>query len=145
MADDGLLIHGTAIAVDGAGLLITGVSGAGKSSLAVQLIALGAKLIADDQVVVARDGDVLRLSKPAPLPPAIEARGVGLLDAPMVTSAPLRAIVDLDVTQTARLPAPRHRVIAGVEVKVIENAQSPHFTAAILLYLRHGMASGLQQ
>ncbi len=145
MRADPQLIHGTAVAVEGAGLLITGASGAGKSSLAVQLIALGAGLIADDQVLVSKDADGVTLSRPAGLPEAIEARGLGLLAAPMVESVPLRAIVDLDLTETARLPAARHRRIAGVDVKLIANAPSPHFPSALLLYLRGGIASGLHQ
>jgi len=139
------LIHGTAVAVEGAGLLITGASGAGKSSLAVQLIALGAGLIADDQVALSKSAEKVILSKPSGLPAAIEARGIGLLGAPMLSSAPLRAVVDLDVTEEARLPAPRHRDIVGVQIKVIAHAPSPHFPAALLLYLKYGMASGLQQ
>jgi len=145
MTADTHLIHGTAVAVDGAGLLISGASGAGKSSLAVQLIALGAGLIADDQVALSREAGEVMLRKPAGLPAAIEARGVGLLGAPMLGSAPLRAIVDLDLTVDARLPAARHRDLAGVQVKVIAHAPGPHFPAALLLYLRHGMASGLHQ
>lgn len=143
MPEPAQLIHGTAIAVDGAGLLILGVSGAGKSSLALQLIALGAGLIADDQVAVVAEGDEVILRKPAGLPAAIEARGVGVLNAPMVEGGALRAVVDLDLTEAARLPVPRLRRIAGVEVDVIANAPSPHFPSAVLLYLKHGMASGL--
>ncbi len=145
MTVDPHLIHGTAIAVEGAGLLITGASGAGKSSLAVQLIAMGAALIADDQVALWPEGDGLVLRKPEGLPEAIEARGVGLLAAPMRASAPLCAVVDLDIEERDRLPAARTRLIAGVEVKVFANAVSGHFPSAILLYLRHGLANGVQQ
>jgi len=43
-------IHASCVAVDGKGLLITGASGSGKSALALQLMAFGAHLIADDRV-----------------------------------------------------------------------------------------------
>ncbi|MDX5349528.1 MAG: serine kinase, partial [Paracoccaceae bacterium] len=43
------IVHATSVAVDGRGLLILGPSGAGKSSLALRLIALGARLVADDR------------------------------------------------------------------------------------------------
>ena len=43
-----LTIHGTALEIDGKGVLIIGKSKSGKSTTAIQLIALGSKLIADD-------------------------------------------------------------------------------------------------
>ena len=45
-------IHASAVALGPVGLLIMGASGSGKSSLALELMARGAKLVADDQVVV---------------------------------------------------------------------------------------------
>ena len=42
---DEILLHATAVAVDGSGLLILGPSGSGKSSLAIEILALGADLI----------------------------------------------------------------------------------------------------
>ena len=44
-------IHGTAVAIDGHGLLLIGPSGAGKSDLALRLIDAGAALIGDDALV----------------------------------------------------------------------------------------------
>ncbi|MGL6042504.1 MAG: HPr kinase/phosphorylase, partial [Sandaracinobacteroides sp.] len=43
--------HATAVAINGAGVLLFGPSGAGKSDLALRLIDRGAVLIADDRVV----------------------------------------------------------------------------------------------
>ncbi len=45
-------VHGTALDVEGRAVLICGRSGAGKSSLAANLVALGAKLISDDLSVL---------------------------------------------------------------------------------------------
>ncbi|MBM3488544.1 MAG: hypothetical protein FJX67_18250, partial [Alphaproteobacteria bacterium] len=47
-----LRLHATCIAVDGIGVLVRGASGAGKSDLALRLIDAGARLVADDQVLV---------------------------------------------------------------------------------------------
>ena len=44
-----LTIHGTELEIDGKGVLIIGKSKSGKSTTAIQLIALGSKLIADDR------------------------------------------------------------------------------------------------
>ena len=46
------VVHGTAVALDGRGILLVGPSGSGKSDLALRLIAQGARLVADDAVVV---------------------------------------------------------------------------------------------
>ena len=46
----GVNLHASCIAVHGRGVLILGPSGAGKSSLALQLMALGADLVADDMI-----------------------------------------------------------------------------------------------
>jgi hypothetical protein len=56
MAWRGLLpFHGSAISVEGQGVLICGESGAGKSSLTAALVAEGAQLISDDLSVVVPD------------------------------------------------------------------------------------------
>ncbi len=47
-------LHASAVAVDGRGCLITGASASGKSTLALEMIALGAELVADDRVDVRR-------------------------------------------------------------------------------------------
>ena len=47
-----LIMHASCVAVQGKGVLILGPSGAGKSSLALQLMALGADLVADDRTEI---------------------------------------------------------------------------------------------
>ncbi|MEM6408564.1 MAG: serine kinase [Pseudomonadota bacterium] len=128
--------HATAVSVEGSGVLITGVSGRGKSALALQLMALGADLVADDQVCVQLDRDALILSRPDGLPAKIEARGIGLLDTSLAETARLDLLIDLDQQETARLPEPQVQVIFGVPVTFWRNVDAPHFPAAILLYLR---------
>ena len=66
------------LAVAGRGLLILGPSGAGKSALALQIMALGGQLVADDRVELTRQGDEVIARCPAPLRGLIEARGLGL-------------------------------------------------------------------
>ncbi len=74
-----ILIHGTCIALDGAGVLLRGPSGAGKSDLALRLIDMGAELVADDQVELTRHDDAL-IAKPAPnLAGLLEVRGLGVV------------------------------------------------------------------
>ncbi|PIY73077.1 MAG: serine kinase, partial [Rhodobacterales bacterium CG_4_10_14_0_8_um_filter_70_9] len=71
-----------AVAGKARGLLILGASGAGKSALALELIALGAALVADDQVALRRVGEAVVAAPPPPLAGLIEARGLGLLRMP---------------------------------------------------------------
>ena len=71
-------VHGTCIAIDGAGVLLRGPSGCGKSDLALRLIDGGAVLVADDRVSLeARAGDLVA-SAPDALAGLLEVRGVGI-------------------------------------------------------------------
>ena len=102
------ILHATAVADPaGRGLLILGPSGAGKSALAWQLLSLGARLVADDRTVVTAGDEGLTLSCPPTIRGLIEARGIGLLRAETVSSAPLVLAVDLGRTETDRLPPRR--------------------------------------
>ena len=46
--NDPILVHATAVAIEGEAVLLRGASGAGKSDLALRLIDGGARLVADD-------------------------------------------------------------------------------------------------
>ena len=117
-------------------MVITGPSGAGKSSLALQLIAFGAELVADDQTLCTRAPDGILASVPPALQGLIEARGVGLLELPAVPQALVHLVVDLSQTETARLPERHEVAILGVPLPCLHKFDSPHFPAAVLLYLR---------
>lgn len=135
---DAGLVHATAVAADGCAVLILGPSGSGKSSLALQLIGLGAQLVSDDQTCLHRRDGALWASPPAALAGRIEARGVGLLVAPYVTSARVVLAVDLSQPETARLPPERTAEHFGVTVPCLRRVDSAHFPAAILLCLKTG-------
>lgn len=129
------IIHATAICANGRAALIIGPSGAGKSSLAVQLIALGATLVADDRTVLDRQGDRVLLRPPDTIAGLIEARGVGILSPPFESGVPVSLVVDLSQTETERLPKKRDYELLGIKFPCLLHAPSPHFAAAILLYL----------
>lgn len=75
------IVHGTAVEVLGLGLLITGDSGAGKSELALELIARGHRLIADDAVALRQPAPgCLLATSPPMLKGFLEVRGLGILD-----------------------------------------------------------------
>jgi HPr kinase/phosphorylase len=97
--EDRLQLQGTAVAIDGRGVLLRGPSGAGKSSLALKLIEEGAVLIADDLCELRRSGKNLLIDLPAAVDPgfrgAIERRGRGIDRHPYFGPAPLVLVVDL--------------------------------------------------
>jgi HPr kinase/phosphorylase len=95
-----LQLQGTAIAIEGRGVLLRGPSGAGKSTLALSLIEEGAVLIADDLCEVCRTGDRLIIDLPAAVEAtfrgAIERRGHGIERVAYAGPMPLALVVDLE-------------------------------------------------
>lgn len=134
-------LHATSVAVSGRGLLILGPSGSGKSALALQMLALGATLIADDRTILERNGDKVMLSCPPALSGMIEARGLGLLRAPAHPPCPLVLVADLAVTETARFPEPREATLLERSFPLVQRVDAPHFPAALLLQLKTGRAA----
>ena len=62
-----MLLHASCVALGGAGLLLLGAPGAGKSSMALRLMERGWGLVADDQVVIATTPQGLLASAPPAL------------------------------------------------------------------------------
>ncbi|HXJ00425.1 MAG TPA: HPr kinase/phosphatase C-terminal domain-containing protein [Micropepsaceae bacterium] len=103
-------------AVEGAVLLL-GASGAGKSDVALRLIAMGAQLISDDQTMLfGNDGRLFADAHPSAYG-QIEIRGVGIVVMPTAQPAPVILAVRLDEeADIARLPEPAtHKLPQGLE------------------------------
>jgi len=130
-------LHASAVAIGEHALLITGEAGAGKTTLALEMIALGAELIADDQVL-ARPGDDGRLwlSAPPNLAGLVELRGFGLIRLAARPRAALRLIADLDRAAGNRLPPRGQRVLSGIACPVILCKGRPGLAAALTCALR---------
>ncbi len=140
--DGAIFLHATAIALDGQGAIFLGASGAGKSSLAIATMALGARLIADDGVWVVPQARALIVKPPHGAPALIEARGVGLLHGgPMCNAAPLCLLVDLDQADEIRLPPRRFAKMGSVYVPLILGAGRIRLDSTVALILRHGIAA----
>jgi HPr kinase/phosphorylase len=133
-----LILHATTVAFDGRAILLTGESGRGKSALALQLMAIGAALVADDQTILTLQRTDVVASCPAPLAGMIEARGVGLLNAPHLPQAPVVLVVDLDQTETARLPDHRQITILGQPLSLVLYNDSAHFPSSLRHYVLFG-------
>ncbi|KAA9007091.1 HPr kinase/phosphorylase [Histidinibacterium aquaticum] len=133
-----LQLHATTVALEGQAVVITGESGSGKSSLGLQLMALGAGLVADDRTILELFGGGLVATVPPAGRGLIEARGVGILRATPVAEARVALAVDLDRRETARLPPSRSVTWLGVDIPLIFGAKAPHFAPAVFQYLKAG-------
>ncbi|OUS04404.1 hypothetical protein A9Q96_15775 [Rhodobacterales bacterium 52_120_T64] len=131
-------LHGTFVAYGQSGLLIVGASGSGKSSLALALMAMDATLIADDRVNVSNHDGVLTGRCPSAIKGLIEARGIGLLAAKTQPTAVITCVVDLDQTETDRLPPHRMHTILGVEISLVFGKDSPNLAAALNQLMKIG-------
>ncbi len=97
-------VHGSCAAREGAGVLVMGPPGSGKSDLVLRLLSRGFDLVADDRVDIT-DG-IARA--PAALAGMLEVRGLGIMHLPHRHQAPLALVVALGGS-TPRLPLPaRH-------------------------------------
>jgi len=135
------VIHATCVALGGRAALIRGAAGQGKSGLALQLIALGAVLVADDRTRLWRTGDRLMADAPDTIRGRIEARGMGILHLPQTGPVPVVCVIDLDRSETDRLPPLDRETVMGLPLPAFAKSPHPHFPAAILLYLKHGKIS----
>src|SRR5262249_22078024 len=117
-------LHGTAVAIEGQGVLLRGPSDSGKSDLALRLVDGGARLIADDRVRIERRGPNLWALLPSGMPDSlrhkIEIRGLGIASLPGLTEAPLVLAVDLvPGLASERLPEAQICHYLGVDLPLI--------------------------
>jgi HPr kinase/phosphorylase len=132
-----LLVHATAVAVEGGAVLLRGPSGAGKSDLALRLIDAGWRLVADDQVELRRVGGQVFAEAPPPLAGLIEIRGLGIARVDALSQAPLVLIADLvGAGAVERLPEPRHETVLGVALPLFALAPFEASAAAKLRFAR---------
>lgn len=111
-------LHATSVAIDGHAVLLEGLSGTGKSDLALRLIDRGAVLISDDQTLLVRQGQQLIARAPGMIRGKIEVRGLGIVTMPYVEDVPVALIVRLGA-EPMRMPERRQRRLAGVVVREI--------------------------
>ncbi len=132
---DFVLMHGSCVAVADRAVLILGASGSGKSGLALQMIALGAILVADDGVQLARIDTKICARAPRNLAGLIEARGIGILSMVCRQDVPVGLVVDLDASAGARMPDPQKFAVFGDELPLISGKDVPNLASALMVKL----------
>ncbi len=138
------MVHATCIAFDGKAILLRGPPGSGKSDLAIRALAAGARLIADDQVVLAAAGNEILASAPAALRGMIEVRGVGIMRMEADGEAPVALIADLPDPRSVaaepleRMPEDRNCALLGVALPCFKIAP---FEASAVAKLRLALAA----
>jgi HPr kinase/phosphorylase len=140
MSPDDLILHASAVSWEDRAVLLTGASGSGKSSVSLQLMALGARLVGDDRVILWREDGSLRVRPVPTVAGLIEARGMGILRADHAAQAQVVAVVDLDRPERTRLPDRHHTRVHGIDIRCFNKSENPTFPAAILQYLKRGEA-----
>jgi serine kinase of HPr protein (carbohydrate metabolism regulator) len=115
------MIHASAMILGESGVLLRGPSGSGKSSLVLDLIDYAetrgafARLVGDDRLeLVARNGRLIARPHPA-IAGAIEARGLGVIDAPFEPAGVIHLAVDLF---DASSPLPRYPAEGSLRTRI---------------------------
>ena len=122
-------LHGALLEVHGVGVLLLGPSGIGKSECALELVARGHRLVADDVVEIAPGPGGAPVGRaPARIRHHMEIRGLGILYIPdlcgmerVAESAPLELVCELERWRAGgrydRLGLERERIeVGGVEL-----------------------------
>lgn len=123
-------VHGTCVALGSCAALLLGASGSGKSDLALRFVleqpaSLEPALVADDQVILAKEAGRLIARAPDSIAGKIEVRGLGILTLPHRAEAELRLVVHLvDRADVPRLPtlAPESASFLGVTLPALRLA-----------------------
>jgi len=112
-------VHASTVALEGRAVLITGLSGSGKSDLALRLLDRGFALVSDDRTIIRRDGPRLIASAPPNIAGKLEIRGIGIVDLSHVEDVPVSLLVELS-GDIQRMPdEDRRRAILGVDLPLV--------------------------
>ena len=130
-------MHASGVCFEKKGLLILGKSGSGKSSLALSLLANGARLVCDDRVQLQVKNKILMMTKPSSLPSALEVRGLGLIKVPLITEARVDLIIDMELTSDSRLGGHRMELF-GLEIPCVKGQNFYGLSDAIIVWSKYG-------
>ena len=114
--DRAIRLHASCASRAGAGVLLLGAPGAGKSELVLRLLARGFVLVADDQVLIEAGA-----ARPPPaLAGLLEVRGLGIVRVAHEAPVPLVLVVELGAAD--RLPEPCCHPLLGLPIVRVDPA-----------------------
>jgi serine kinase of HPr protein (carbohydrate metabolism regulator) len=129
LADAPERVHGTCVALGRTAALLRGPSGGGKSDLALRFLFLARRgpaaleppiLVADDQVLLVRDGTRLLARPPDGIRGRMEVRGIGIVEVKALPEAELALIVDLVApAELERLPDDASATLLGTKLPLV--------------------------
>lgn len=126
-------VHASAAHLNGKAVLILGQSGAGKSALLLELLALGFTLIADDMVILRPCPEGVWASAPPQSQGRMEIRGVGLFQAREAGEGRVELVIDLDQEPSERLPERIESIIFDTKVLKFHAKGLIHIAQTIFL------------
>jgi len=97
------------------------------------MIALGAKLVADDQVWLVQTAEGIQLHPPDTLKGKIEARQLGILECAFEPHALLTLVIALDKNEPERLPYGKTIQVGGEKIDLIYGANVPNLASALMV------------
>lgn len=135
--------HCTCVTIGGAGVMIEGPAGAGKTSLALGLIeaararGLDAALVADDQALIRAQDGRLVARVPKPIAGKVELRGFGICEVDHREETIIRVVAEIAEPETIeRMPEPRTCERAGVTVDLVR-VPARHEALGVRIVLAH--------
>jgi HPr kinase/phosphorylase len=123
-------VHATCVAIGGRAVLLMGVSGSGKSDLALRLIDRGATLVSDDQTLVSAMDGTLIATPPDAIAGLIEVRGIGIVPLPFLARAPVALAVRLDEPVVRMPETGLTEVFTGIAIPLLR--VDPYQASAVI-------------
>ena len=111
-------IHATLVNFQGKGILLIGKSGSGKSDLALRFIEKGAKLVADDQVILCKKDHTLYGLAPNNIAGKLEVRGIGICEFDYLEESKIDLCVELTNSRddVERMPTDEFVNFLGISI-----------------------------
>lgn len=137
-------IHASCVEIAGAGVLLRGAPGSGKSDLALRLVDQGARLVSDDRTDLVREAGHVLASAPEEIAGLMEVRGIGIVRLPPLASTRLGLVVDLvPAEKIERMPGPHSEDVVGIALPVLKLAPFEAAAAAKVRLAANMVARGI--
>jgi serine kinase of HPr protein (carbohydrate metabolism regulator) len=129
-------LHASTVAKDGRAVVITGMSGAGKSDLTLRLLDRGFTLVSDDRTLFKREGSRLIACAPPTIAGKLEIRGLGIVEMDHVDAVPVALLVELTGAVERFPDDSREQPVLGVPLPLVSiDAMTASAAAKVALAL----------